>query len=151
MKAGSTGRAGYAVSAPSNGLEQLLPSPAWLLKGTMPRSIRPNPGPAFSFSFSQGSQVLTIQTDENSGQKARELQIPSSKNPSKAGWQGSSASPAPQHLTGPLQPAPQTRGEETQSFANSPASLIVYLDSTFSHPLSQLTACKSSVAESISG
>lgn len=77
MKLGRTGRAAWlpaiAVSAPANGLEQLLPSPGWLLKGTMPRSIRPNPGSAFSFSFlfPQGSQVLTIQTDENSGQKAR--------------------------------------------------------------------------------
>lgn len=38
------------ASAPANGLEQLVPSPGWLLKGTMPRSIRANPRPACSFS-----------------------------------------------------------------------------------------------------
>lgn len=95
--------------------------------------------------------MLTIQMDENSGQKVRENQTLSPKNPSQAGWQGSSALPAPQQLTGPLQPAPQTTGEETQSFLNSPASVSVYLDSMFSHPLSLLTACKSSVAESVPG
>lgn len=105
----------------------------------------------FLFSFSQGSQVLTFQTDENSGQKAREIQTPSSKNPSQAGWQGSSALPAPLQLTGPLQPAPQNTGADIQSFLNSPASLCVYLDSVFPHPLSLLTAFKSSVAEAVSG